>query len=213
MTCGHALAWYDNIPLVSFSVLRGKCRHCAASLSWQYPIIEGVTALVFILIAVHSGITWMTVFAWGIGMMMISIAVYDARWSLLPDNFSYALAGFGAVYAILQGVAWPELLLGAAAGLGFFGAQFTLSRGRWVGSGDIFLGGALGVFLGWRMLGLALLLSYFIGALVAAILLLTKKQTSQSSIPFGPYLVLGGFFAWLYGQQIIDWYFNHAIFR
>ena len=106
-----------------------------------------------------------------------------------------------------------DLGYGLVAGAGFFGLQYFLSRGRWVGSGDILLGGALGLLLGWRMLGLSLMLAYFIGAIIASILLLAKLKKSQSAMAFGPYLVLGGFMAWLWGEQIINWYFNHALFR
>lgn len=213
MSCGHQLAWYDNIPLVSFGWLRGKCRYCTKTLSWQYPLVEFATALLFVLIAWHFSATWWMVLALLITMLCVAIAVYDWRWSLLPDSFSIVLGLAGAVFALVTGISWLDVVLGGVIGAAFFGLQFALSRGRWVGSGDIFLGGALGLLLGWRMFGLALLLSYFIGAIVASMLLLVRRQKMGSAIPFGPFLVLGGFVAWLWGQQIIDWYFTNALFR
>lgn len=213
MRCGHQLAWFDNIPLLSFGWLRGKCRYCATTLSWQYPVVEAGTAILFVLVSSIYASTWWLLLAEGITMMLVAITVYDWRWSLLPDSFSIVLGVFGAVFALTHGLGWLDVVLGGVVGAGFFGAQFALSRGRWVGSGDILLGGALGLLLGWRMFGLALLLSYFIGAIIASILLLLRRDKMTSTIPFGPFLAIGGFVAWLWGQQIVDWYFVHALFR
>lgn len=213
MQCGQKIHWYDNIPLLSFVWLRGKCRSCSKSLSWQYPLVEVGTAIFFLLVTWRFGFTWWAVGAWVVTSVMIAIAVYDARWSLLPDSFSIALAIAGCVFALLSGVPPVTLVLGAVAGAGFFGAQYLASRGRWVGSGDILLGGALGILLGWRMLGLSLFLAYLIGAAVASVLLLLRRQKGNSAMAFGPYLVLGGFIAWLWGEQLVNWYFNHALFN
>ncbi len=213
LQCGHALSWHELFPLASFLWLRGKCRHCAARLSWQYPLVEALTAFVFTILAIHFGLTWWTLWAWVIASIMIAIAVYDALWSLLPDSFSLSLALVGGGFAYAAGFPVIDVLLGLAAGASFFTLQYVLSRGRWVGSGDILLGGALGILLGWRMLGLSLLLAYFIGAVAASFLLLLRRQKVQGAIAFGPYLVIGAFVAWLWGEHIVEWYFNHAIFR
>ena len=213
MSCGHALSWHELLPLASFLWLRGKCRHCRAALSWQYPLVEAGTAIVFGLVAWRFGLTWLTVWGWVAASAMMAVAVYDARWSLLPDSFSIALAVAGAGFAAASRLPLADIGLGLAAGVAFFGAQYVLSRGRWVGSGDVLLGGALGLLLGWRMLGLSLLLAYLVGAVVASILLLMRRQKAQGAIAFGPYLVAGAFTAWLWGPGIVDWYFNHALFR
>lgn len=211
--CGHALAWFDLIPLVSFTALRGRCRYCQAVLSWQYPIVEAGTAALFALVTRQYGLTWVAVLGWLVVALMISIAVYDARWSLLPDNFSIVLAVVGFAFAVVIKIPIIDLALGLGAGVTFFGLQYYLSRRRWVGSGDVLLGGAMGVTLGWRMFGLSLLLAYLIGAVVAIGLIIAKRKNTKGMMAFGPYLVIGGFLAWLYGGPIIDWYFNHALFR
>ncbi len=213
MHCHHPIRWFDNIPLVSFIVLRGQCRHCQAKLSWQYPLVEVGTAVVFAIVAHRFGATWWTLGAFAVTMMMIAVAVYDARWSLLPDSFSIVLAVFGFTFAALAKMPLVDLGLGLLAGASFFALQFFLSRGRWVGSGDILLGGAIGALLGWRMLGLALFIAYMVGAIFASVLLILRRQKTSSAISFGPFLVLGAFLSWLWGQQIVDWYFNHALFR
>lgn len=213
MHCGHRLSWREVFPLASFLWLRGKCRHCKKALSWQYPLVEAVTAVLFVIVVIHFGLSWWTIWAWLITSIMIAIAVYDARWALLPDSFSVSLAIIGAGFAFAFGLPPVEIVLGLVAGLGFFGLQYFASQGRWVGSGDILLGGALGVLLGWRMLGLSLLIAYFVGAIIASILLLLHRQKAQGTMAFGPYLVVGGFVAWLWGEQIVTWYFNNALFK
>lgn len=212
VSCGHRLSWFDLVPLLSFTALRGRCRHCQSRLSWQYPIVEAATGVMFILTMQTFGVTWLTLWAWLICVLMMAIIVYDGRWSLLPDSFSVSLAIAGGSFAVLTHVAPLDLVWGVVIGAGFFGVQYIVSRGRWVGSGDILLGGALGVLLGWRMLLLALLIAYLVGAMVASVLLLTRRERMRSAIAFGPYLVIGAFIAWLWGQVIIDWYFNHALF-
>lgn len=213
VSCGHTIAWYDNLPLLSFAVLRGRCRHCQTTLSWQYPIVEGITATFFMFVASQFGFSWLTLWGWLIVILLVSIAVYDARWALLPDAFTISLAIVGFGFALFDGVPILDILIGGAAGAGFFALQYFVSRRRWVGSGDIFLAGALGLLLGWRMLALGLLLAYFIGSLIAATMLVIKRQTPGGAMAFGPYLVLGGFIAWLWGEGIVDWYFTHALFR
>lgn len=213
MHCGQKLSWYELVPLASFLGLRGKCRKCKKKLSWQYPLVEGITGIVFVILAVYFSITWWTVWAWLIASALIAIAVYDARWSLLPDSFSICLGILGAGFAFAYGVPLIDIALGLAAGVGFFGLQYLASRGRWVGSGDILLGGALGALLGWRMLGLSLFIAYMVGAVVASVLLLLRRQEAKGAMAFGPFLTIGGFIAWLWGEQIVVWYFNHALFR
>lgn len=210
--CGHGIAWYDNIPLVSFTWLRGRCRHCRTTLSWQYPLVEAGTAIVFLVVAQQFGMTWWTLWAWMVSALMIAIAVYDARWSLLPDSFTIALAIAGFGFTLASGASLLSLLIGAAAGVAFFGLQYLISRGRWVGSGDILLGGALGIMLGWRMLAVSLQISYLIGALVASILLLIRRQTAKGAMAFGPFLVLGAWVVWLWGSVMVDWFFSHVYF-
>lgn len=211
--CGRSLSWFELVPIVSWVALGGRCRTCRTRIALQYLTMEVLTAIGFVLVWLAFGVSWETVFGWGVVMAMIALAVYDAKWALLPDEWSFWLAGVGAAAALVAGRSVIDIFVGGIIGAGFFGAQWMASRGRWVGSGDIFLGLALGILLGWRMFGLALLLGYMSGAVIASIQILRKKLTLRQSMPFGPYLLGGGLVAWLYGSDIIDWYFNHAIFR
>lgn len=211
--CGRTLRWFELIPVMSWVLLGGRCRTCRVRLTSQYVTMELVTALAFVLLTVTFGWTWLTIASFGTVMVMIALAAYDAKWALLPDEWSYILAGLAVMTALLGGARPVDVLLGGAVGVSFFGVQWLASRGRWVGSGDILLGLGLGLLLGWRMFGLALFIGYMTGALVAAVQILRRKLTLEQSMPFGPYLLGGGFVAWLYGEKIVDWYYNHAIFR
>lgn len=210
--CGHELAWFELIPLASFIWLRGRCRHCRRGIAWQYPLVECFTVIAFIAVAWTLPLSWSMLLGWVVVSCLILVAVYDFRWALLPDGFTLSLALAGLASAVVSGLPLLDIFLGGLAGAGFFGLQYVLSRKRWVGSGDILLGAALGLLLGWRMLGLALFLAYFVGALVASVLLLMRRQHTSASIPFGPYLALGGLLAWLWGPAMMTWYELHVFF-
>ena len=211
--CHRNLRWFEELPIISFLLQRGRCRSCHHQLSWQYLIVEVLTAGLFYLTFHYFHTAVSIAAAWFVTSSMILLAVYDARWSLLPDPFSFAFIGSAILMAIITALPWMDIVYGAVVGGGFFAAQYFFSHRRWVGSGDILLGLGLGLLLGWRMLGLGLFIAYFAGAIVAVILILTRKLQTSSSIAFGPYLLAGGFVSWLWGQPIIDWYFAHAIFR
>ncbi len=211
--CGRTLAWFELVPIMSWVALGGRCRTCRTRLAVQYLAMEILTAACFLLVWQVYGLSWVTLVGWGVVMAMIALATYDAKWSLLPDEWSLALAGLGIVVALATDRSILDILAGGVIGAGFFAAQWVGSRGRWVGSGDILLGFSLGLLLGWRMFGLALLLGYMSGAIIASIQILRKKLSLQQSMPFGPYLLGAGLIAWLYGSDIVQWYFNHAIFR
>lgn len=211
--CGRTLQWFELVPVVSWVLLGGRCRTCRTRLRYQYLAMELITAGLFLLVWLNFGWAWATLVGWAVTTIMLAQATYDAKWGLLPDAWAYVLAAIAALAAWLSGLSTVDILLGGFVGSGFFFIQWLASRGRWVGSGDILLGLGLGLLVGWRMFGLILLLGYMSGAMVAAGQILRRKLTLQSSMPFGPYLLAGGFITWLYGQEIIDWYFNHAIFR
>ncbi len=215
--CGHELAALDLIPLLSFVALRGRCRYCGKQISWWYPVIELGTAGLFILVGLHylvpgfripifqfpEAITFVRDL-FGVAALAF-LAVVDLRYGVVPDEVTLPAI---AVVVVLDLLADPWylviMLLGALVGGGFFFAQYVLSRGKAVGAGDIRIGLLLGVLLGPWGTVTALLISYLVGALVAALLLAMKKTTMQSHIPLGPFLSLGGIIALLWGQQFIQ---------
>lgn len=211
--CRRPLRWFDEIPVVSYILLRGRCRGCRKPISAQYLIVEILTGLAVMFVWRAFGLSWAFLPALVAVGSMILLGLYDARWSLLPDQFSFLLVAAGLAVALMSRQPPIDILFGGAAGAGFFGLQYVASNRRWVGSGDILLGLGLGLLLGWRWLALAIFLAYFFGAIVAAVLILRRRLQLTSSMAFGPYLLASGFVAWLWGSRIIDWYFNHALFR
>jgi len=209
--CGRTLRWYELVPVGSFLMLGGRCRTCRKRLSVQYLLMECLTAALFMLVFLRFGFSLMTPLGMVVVSAMLLIAMYDLRWSLIPDEFSYLLIAAGLLAASVGGVSWVDLMVGVLAGGAFFGGQYLLSRGRWIGSGDIFLGIALGALLGWRALALALGLAYFLGALVAIVQIMRHRTKVGRAMAFGPYLMIGGLLAWLYGEVLINWYLLDVI--
>jgi len=209
--CGATLRWFELIPVASFLWQRGQCRRCYTRLSWQYLIVEAISALSFVFIFRVFGLSWATASGWLTISAMIAIAVYDWRWSLVPDEFSFTLIATAILTSWLMGNLLIDIILGAVLGFCFFGLQYVLSRGRWVGSAELLLGLGLGILLGWKWLGLALLVAYMIGALGAAILIATRRAKRSSLIPFAPILMFGGFIAWLWGPDVVQWYLRYAL--
>jgi prepilin signal peptidase PulO-like enzyme (type II secretory pathway) len=210
--CHKALRWWELVPIMSYLWLRGRCQRCHHRLDIQYPFVELLTAILFVQVLQDTNTLFVSLGVVIVVAAMIAIGVYDLRWSAIPDSFTIALGVGALILMVTRSMPWTEAVIGAVAGGAFFSAQYFLSGKRWVGSGDIFLGIALGVLLGWRMLGLALFLAYMFGTIMALALLLRKRLKLSSAIPFGPFLVTGSFLAWQWGEEIVTWYFDHALF-
>lgn len=216
--CGHTLSWYDLVPLLSFAMLGGKCRYCGERISWQYPIVELVTGIIFLLISLRTGGLpqgdnfVQTLLLWTIASLLIAIAVYDMKHFLIPDVFSYGAMGAAMALVLLSAyssrqwdLVWNGLSAGFFAGAFFF-ALYHFSRGRWMGFGDVKLAFFIGLFLGWPSVLLSLLFAFTSGAFVGLLLMVLRKKTMRSPLPFAPFLVAGTFFAWYAGDMVLHWY-------
>ena len=217
--CREELRANELIPLVSFMVQRGRCRHCREKISWQYPLVELCTGLLFILItyrlaAGYSPLVilgnWETLVYWLRNVIfvcvLIVIFVYDLRWSLILDKVTIPAMAVALVINLYLGLDWRLLLLGGLIGLAFFALQFIISKGKWLGGGDLRLGLLMGLMLGWPQVLAAILLAYVIGALTAIPLLIMKKKNMNSEIALGTFLTLGTLIMLLWGKEIIGWY-------
>lgn len=205
--CQHTLGTWDLVPLFSFLFLRGKCRYCAKSISWQYPLVEAGTAICFALLYGWLGLT-PAFFVYVIyTCFLIIIFVYDFRYYLILDVVSIPLMVIAAALSlfILDIPAW-HLLLGGAIGGGFFLAQSVVSKGKWIGGGDIRLGAAMGLMLGWRQLLVALFFAYLLGSVIGICLVLFGKKKWQSQVPFGTFLSVATFATFLFGPGIAEHY-------
>ena len=204
--CQARLAWYDNLPLVSFIILQAKCRHCNKKIAWQYPLVELATAIIFLILFIHFTLTVQFLVWIILASFLIVIFVYDFNYYLILDSVvlpAVVLAFFSNLYL---GFFWFDLILGALIGGGFFGLQYLISAGRWIGDGDIRLGVLIGLALGWQMTIVALFLAYIIGAIFGSILILVNKKNLSSEIPFGTFLSLSTLITVLYGPIILNFY-------
>lgn len=221
--CGHELAWYDLLPLVSWLSLRGKCRYCRAPIGRFEPLIELAMAAFFVLsfifwpfelatpLAIMQFIAWLLA---GAGLAILF--VYDFRWFLLPNVVMFSVIGVSVVSALLVLAQGPDLL-GAVTNVlssifilsGLYLIIYLISKGQWIGFGDIKLGLALALLLAdWRLALLALFAANLIGCLIVIPGMLSGKITRTTRIPFGPLLIVGTLVSFFAGRFILAMYFS-----
>lgn len=209
--CGHRITALENIPLISYLFLRGKCASCGARISPQYPLVEMATALLSMAVVWHFGVTWVAAAALLLTWALIALTVIDLRTTLLPDVITLPLLWLGLVLN-LGGLFTDATssLLGAVFGylsLWLVYHAFRLLTGKeGMGYGDFKLFAALGAWLGWQMLPLIILLSSLVGAVVGLVLIAVLGRDRNLPIPFGPYLAAAGWIALLWGDTIVQTY-------
>jgi leader peptidase (prepilin peptidase)/N-methyltransferase len=206
--CGHQLHWYENLPLVGWLMLRGRCSACKTPISPRYPIVEVATGLLFAACALHYGphastLVWCAAIA-----LLIAGALIDLDTTLLPDDLTLPLIGLGLVAAVAHwtGVSATASAAGAVAGYGslwLINALYRATRGvTGMAEGDMKLLAGLGALLGWQLLPSIVLLSSAVGAIVGIALIAFKGHRKEVPIPFGPYLAGGGIAAMFFGHQL-----------
>jgi leader peptidase (prepilin peptidase)/N-methyltransferase len=213
--CGHQLAAWDNIPLLSFLVLRGRCRHCRVPISWQYPAVELLTGIAFAVCVWHFGPDLKALLAMVFSAYLIALSGIDLRTTLLPDQMTYPLLWLGLLLSTITVFVDPVLaLLGAAVGyLSLWSVYwvFKLLTGKeGMGRGDFKLLAALGAWCGIKGVLPIVLISAVLGALIGSAWLLLRGRDRATPIPFGPYLALAGWLQLLWGPQLIDSYLRFA---
>jgi leader peptidase (prepilin peptidase) / N-methyltransferase len=207
-SCGKRIAWRDNIPVVSWLLLRGKCRSCGHPISAQYPIIEAAVGLLWLAGMLAYGPSLRFVAAAFFGTILLGIAVTDARHYLIPDEYNWVGLVLGLGLSLAGGVTgFLHAVLGAAVG---FGVLYAVGlAGRWIlkedamGGGDIKMMAMVGSFVGWQGALLTVFSGAVFGSLVYLPLLLLKKKRL---VPFGVFLAMGGAVAFVFGSSILDWY-------
>lgn len=215
--CHHKLSPKDLIPIISWIMLGGKCRYCHKSISWQYPIVEIVTAALFILsyafwpygfaaFGVLQFIIWLILL---VGFM--ALIVYDLRWMILPDRITFVLIGLVFLQIIVEIIVFKDLslmltaIIGILTTSGLFYLLFQVSDGKWIGGGDVKLAIALGALVGGPYESLLLIfVASLLGTLVSIPLIIKKGRSHH--IPFGPFLIVATMIVYLFAQQIIYWY-------
>ena len=216
MSCGNTLTWKELIPLFSFAIQKGACRKCKSKISWQYPLVEFMAGAIFVLIfLLYPPISAMTAFTTVIYVLMtcimIVITVYDIKHTIIPDQFVYAFAFLSALNLFIGGNSWfhmPSLSTAIAGPLLAlpFALLWLVSRGTWMGLGDAKLVLGIGWILGLNAGVNALVLAFWIGAVVSVLWILATRTTfkPRMEIPFGPYLIVGMYIVLLFHVHVID---------
>lgn len=220
--CGKILSVWELIPVASYLIQKGKCRHCHKKISFQYILVEIATALIFTIVFWMSirqiaifpewKLTLTIIRDWILVSFLMVIFVYDLKKQLILDRVTVPAMIIALIINLILGVGFFDLLLGAVIGFGFFFFQFVISRGKWIGGGDLRLGALMGLMLGWQSTLVALFLSYIIGAVVSIVLIIMRRKKVNSQIAFGTFLSIGTFVALMWGQMILDWYLNILFF-
>lgn len=217
--CGHRLYPKDLVPFFSYFYLKGRCRYCKQRFSSQYPLLELATALSFSLIflkIVPSGdmlslgaleILQLVDF-WVLSSFLLIIFVYDLKYYLILDSLIWPAVLIALSTNLILDFNFFGLILAMLVGGGFFLAQFVISKGKWIGGGDIRLGLLMGAILGWPHILTALFIAYILGSFVSIFLLFSSKKGWQDKVPFGTFLSLATFLTMLYGKELVSWYWS-----
>jgi leader peptidase (prepilin peptidase)/N-methyltransferase len=210
--CGHGIRWYENVPVLSWLALRGRCSACRAAIGKRYPVIELLAAVLAALCAWRFGYGPWLLFSLYISFTLLALAVIDLDTTLLPDTLTYPLLWAGLLAALLgvSPVGLRDAVAGAMAGyLALWSLYwlFKLATGKeGMGYGDFKLLAALGAWLGWQYLPLVILLSSVVGLVFAVVMIATGAVKRDQGIPFGPYLAVAGWIALLWGEPIVSTY-------
>lgn len=220
--CHHQLSFLDMVPVLGWLMVGGKCRYCRKPLPKHYPLIEIATAALFV----------MSYFAWPYGfeaagvvrfsmwlVMLVgfmALIVYDLRWMILPNKIVYPLIILAIIEVFTRAVflggganAVRDAVLGIVAAGGLFFVIFQVSKGKWIGGGDVKLGILIGLLVGGPLKALLVIfVASVLGTIVAIPMMITGKLKRNSRLPFGPFLIMGTIVVMLYGQAILDWYFR-----
>jgi leader peptidase (prepilin peptidase) / N-methyltransferase len=204
--CGAAIAWHDNIPILSFLALRGRCRACAIPIPWRYPIVEMVTGLLFLAAALVFGPTLDAAVAAALLAGLVAITAIDLERQIIPDVISLPGILAGILASLASGrVSWLESILGIVVGGGLFLVIIVVSGGG-MGAGDMKLGAMLGAFLGWKVVLLSIFVAVVLGGALAVALMASGLRGRKDPIPFGPFLAAGGAAGLFWGERVVRWY-------
>lgn len=210
--CQVVLPWHDNVPVLSCLMLRGRCRVCRGPIPRSYLAVELVSGAVFAmsaLVAVMGGFAPVAAARFFVFIaLLLAIAVYDGLYGQIVLPLAWAGTIFAFIAAWFLNEPLRPLALGVLVGGGFFLLQYLVSRGRWIGSGDIHLGIFLGAITGFPTIIAALFFAYVFGALVSVPLIISGRKKISSAIPFGTFLAAGAFGAMLWGEKIVGWYLS-----
>lgn len=208
--CGHMIAWYENVPVVSYLVLRGRCRKCRAPISPMYPIVEFITGAVFLAGYLYYGPSALLIVRLAFAWAMIALFVIDYQHQILPNVITVPGIVIGILANVLAGPGWGASIIGAAVGAGSLYAiaeiYYRVRHEEGLGMGDVKMLGMIGAFLGWKLVLLTLVISSFLGSIIGVFVLVSRKESLKYAMPFGTFLAVGALVASVVGDAILDWY-------
>ena len=209
--CAHKISAYENIPIISYLILKGRCSACKAPISMRYPLVEALTGALIGLVSWQFGYTATTIFAWIFTFALIALTFIDFDTQLLPDDITLPLLWLGLLFNLNFGFTdLKSAVVGAMAGYLVLWCVFWLFkiiRGKeGMGYGDFKLLAAIGAWFGWKLLPAVILLSSTLGAIVGITLIVVTKRGKEVPMPFGPFLAIGGIAALFFGQQLASFY-------
>ncbi|MBP7740747.1 prepilin peptidase [Candidatus Woesebacteria bacterium] len=224
-SCRKTISWYDNIPLLSFLILRGKCRHCKKPILPLHPMVEMLTGVLFMWwywggflffkltqapYSVMQPLFWLTV-----GIILIYIFIMDLNYMIIPDKAVIALISLAVIYRLMlsiSGIMQPmdlfKTIVAAVISCAFFFCLWFFTKGKGMGFGDVKLSIPLAILLGPQKTLVGMFLAFLIGAVVGIILVLLKKSKMKAAIPFGPFLIIGTIISLIWGDFIYSWYWT-----
>jgi leader peptidase (prepilin peptidase)/N-methyltransferase len=209
--CRSKIKPVENIPLLSFILLKGRCRNCKSKISIQYPIVELLTGLTYLIIYLIYGLSIQTLVYIILSSALIIIAFIDLNEQIVPDVISLPGIVIGFIISFfVPYISFIDSALGVVVGggiiliIGMVGS--VIFKKEAMGGGDVKLAAMIGAFLGWKYIIISLFLGFFLGALAGIILIMSKIKSREDVVPFGPFIVLGSFITLLWGEKIISWY-------
>ncbi len=209
--CNHSITALENIPIISYLFLGGKCKGCKTKISMRYPLVEALTGALLGLIAYQLGYTFTTLFAWIFTLALITLTFIDYDTQLLPDDITLPLLWIGLLFNLNGGFTdLKSAVIGAIIGYLILWSIYWLfkiaTKKEGMGYGDFKLLAAIGAWFGWQLIPAVILLSSVLGAAIGIALIAFKGKSGQTAIPFGPFLALGGIAALFFGQQLASFY-------
>lgn len=211
-SCQHPLRWRDNVPILSYALLRGRCRDCGAPVSAVYPSVEMATALLFVFDYWLYGWSPLLAPRLLLGVLLIVLFVIDLRHRILPNVITLPGIAIGFAFSVFLPPGWVNSLVGILAGGGVLLATaevyYRVRGEEGLGMGDVKMLAMIGAFLGWKVMLATLVLSSFVGSLVGVGMILTRTGGLKYALPFGTFLAIGAMIASVVGEPLVDWYWS-----
>ncbi|HAJ32596.1 MAG TPA: prepilin peptidase [Candidatus Atribacteria bacterium] len=211
LSCHSPIKPVDNIPLLSYILLKGRCRNCKSKISIQYPVVEFLTGFIYLIIYLIYGLSIQTLIYIILSSALIIITFIDLNEKIVPDVISLPGIVIGFIISFfVPYISFINSALGVVVGggiilvIGLIGT--AIFKKEAMGGGDVKLAAMIGAFLGWRYIIISLFLGFFLGALAGIILILSKIKSREDVVPFGPFIVIGSLITLLWGENILYWY-------